>query len=214
MRLAGYCRASIEKGREGLQGQIERLERWSSAHDHDVIVFPETASAKEGSPRPVFDDAMERVVDGEFDGFLVEKLDRFGRSLGDIIRTTDILRDAGRTFIVFGNGLRLEPGREDAMTTMFFQMLAVFAEFERAIIYERLQQGRERAKAMGKHLGRPAMKNLPIEEIQEWRGKGASYKFLAAHYDISVDTVRRHLRRYERGEYPYGSKPATNRVKG
>lgn len=202
MHLAGYARVSILKDKKGLKGQEERIEQWGKAQGHDVEIFPETASAAEGKTRAVFDDLLERVLDGEYDGLVVEKLDRFGRSLMDIVMTTDRLREAGREFIAFGSNIRLSPDGDDPMTRLFFQLLAVFAEFERTLIRERLEAGKVRARAKGQRFGR-RIKILPIKEIVELREKGASYPFLARLFGTHHKTIKRHIEWYEADEYPW-----------
>jgi DNA invertase Pin-like site-specific DNA recombinase len=90
---------------------------------------------------------------------------------------------------------------------MMFQMLGVFAEFERAMIRERVKSGLERARAQGKTLGRP-----PIEAKKEAAiradlrlGKAGIMK-LAATYGVGVGTVQHQggvdeLRRADGGQF-------------
>ncbi len=205
MRLAGYARVSIEKNIEDLEGQLAGIQRWGKANGFEVEIVEEVQSAAKGTNRPVFDRLLERIEKGEYDGLVVQRLDRFGRSLSDILRTMDRLQMAGRHFYAFENNLHLAPDDRDPMTRMFFHILAVFAEFERELLKQRLAMGREAARARGKHLGRPPRK-LPMKEISRLRKMGASLKFLGKAYDMSPEWMGIHLRRYEAKEYPYGPK--------
>lgn len=205
MRFLAYARVSIEKNVEDLEGQMAALKRWGKANEHTVEVRQEVQSGAAGSGRPVFESAMEDVISGRFDGLVVQRLDRFGRSLSDILATADRLKRAGRHFVAFDNHLHLTPDGHDPMNRMFFQILAVFAEFEREIMKQRLAAGREAARAKGKHLGRPPLK-LPIKEIYSLWKKGVSKCALGNIYKTNEVTIAKHLRRYEAKEFPYGPK--------
>jgi DNA invertase Pin-like site-specific DNA recombinase len=73
-----------------------------------------------------------------------------------------------------------------------FQMMGVFAEFERAMIRERVKSGLERAKAQGKILGRPPIdprkEAAILDDLRE--GKAGIIKLAAAH-GVGVGTVQR-----------------------
>jgi len=72
-------------------------------------------------------------------------------------------------------------------------MMGVFAEFERAMIVERVRAGMKRARAQGKHLGRPALANPTRAAIIEQSKAGARGRAIARKLDISEATVRRVL---------------------
>ena len=72
-----------------------------------------------------------------------------------------------------------------------FQMMGVFAEFERAMIQERVRAGLARAKSEGKQLGRPPIADELAERIREARAGGLSVRAAAAKFDISPGTVQR-----------------------
>ncbi len=205
MRLAGYARVSIEKNAEDLEGQLAGIRRWAKANGFDVEIVEEVQSAARGIDRPVFDELLVRIESGVYDGLVVQRLDRFGRSLSDILYTIDRLQKAGKHFYAFDSHLHLSPDEQDPMTRLFFHILAVFAEFERELLKARLKMGRDVARAKGVHLGRPPRK-LPIEEVQRLRKMGASLKFLGKSYSMSPEWIGIHLRRFEAKEYPYGPK--------
>jgi DNA invertase Pin-like site-specific DNA recombinase len=75
---------------------------------------------------------------------------------------------------------------------MMFQMLGVFAEFERAMIRERVKSGLERARAHGKTLGRPPIKAEKEAAIRaDLRLGKAGIMKLAASHGVGVGTVQR-----------------------
>jgi DNA invertase Pin-like site-specific DNA recombinase len=72
-----------------------------------------------------------------------------------------------------------------------FQMMGVFAEFERAMIQERVRAGLARAKAEGKQLGRPTIDSALEADIRKALRRGVSYRKAATQFGVAVGTVRR-----------------------
>jgi len=72
-----------------------------------------------------------------------------------------------------------------------FQMLGVFAEFERSIIQERVRAGLQRAKREGKRLGRPPIADKLAERIRAVLAGGMSARKTAAKFDVNPSTVQR-----------------------
>jgi DNA invertase Pin-like site-specific DNA recombinase len=72
-----------------------------------------------------------------------------------------------------------------------FQMLGVFAEFERAMIVERVQAGLRRAKAQGKRLGRPRVPTDVEQRIRRELTKGTGIRAVARKLGVGVGTVQR-----------------------
>jgi len=72
-----------------------------------------------------------------------------------------------------------------------FQMLGVFAEFERSIIQERVRAGLQRAKREGKRLGRPPIEDNLAERIRAALAGGMSVRKTAAKFDVNPSTVQR-----------------------
>ena len=75
-----------------------------------------------------------------------------------------------------------------------FQMMGVFAEFERSIIQERVRAGIERARAAGKHVGRPKISDALERQIWAKRAEGKGKKKIAREVGVGVGTVHRVLR--------------------
>nr|BDD45903.1 hypothetical protein 8 [bacterium] len=106
---------------------------------------------------------MADAENGKFKAVIVTKLDRFGRSLKELVNSTDRLRELGIDFISLGDSI-------DTSTPngkLLFNMLCAFAEFERELTRERLASGREKAKLEGKSLHRP-LKELDERQIKRW----------------------------------------------
>ena len=72
-----------------------------------------------------------------------------------------------------------------------FQMMGVFAEFERAMIQERIKSGLARAKAQGKALGRPKVDARIEQGVLQARAEGKGIKRIARELGVGVGTVQR-----------------------
>ena len=88
----------------------------------------------------------------KYDLILIWKLDRWARSLQELINDLEILKKHKVKFMSLRDNLILD---DDPRNMLMIQMLGAFAQFERAMIRERTMAGLERAKAQGKKLGRP-----------------------------------------------------------
>jgi DNA invertase Pin-like site-specific DNA recombinase len=114
-------------------------------HDHGI------SSAKGRDKRPAFDALHKAAARREFDLVMAWSVDRLGRSLQDLVAFLSELHALKVDLFLHQQGLDTTTPAGKAM----FQMLGVFAEFERSIIQERVRAGLARAKGEGKVLGRP-----------------------------------------------------------
>jgi DNA invertase Pin-like site-specific DNA recombinase len=112
-------------------------------------IFEETASGASLAKRRQFNAMMKELVEG--DTLYVWKLDRLARSAVDLYDTARIIEQRGASLVVL-----TMPGMDTrhAMGKAMFGMLAVFAEFERALSYERTMAGLKAARERGKWGGR------------------------------------------------------------
>src|SRR3954466_15235149 len=107
--------------------------------------------AKGRDKRPAFDALCRDAAQRRFDLVMAWSVDRLGRSLQDLIGFLSELHSLGIDLFLHQQGLDTRSPSGKAM----FQMLGVFAEFERAMIQERVRAGLARARSEGKQLGRP-----------------------------------------------------------
>jgi DNA invertase Pin-like site-specific DNA recombinase len=108
------------------------------------------SGAKGRDQRPGFDAMMKAVNANEFDMVASWSVDRLGRSLTDLLRILQGLHDKGVDLFLHQQGLDTSTTAGKAM----FQMLGVFAEFERGIIREEVNAGLARGRANGTKVGR------------------------------------------------------------
>src|SRR5262244_2644770 len=109
------------------------------------------SGAKGRDKRPAFDALIRDANQRKFDMVMAWSVDRLGRSLQDLISFLSELHALHIDLFLHRQGLDTTTPGGKAM----FQMLGVFAEFERSIIQERVRAGLRRAVSEGKQLGRP-----------------------------------------------------------
>jgi DNA invertase Pin-like site-specific DNA recombinase len=143
------------------------------------------SGAKGRDGRPAFDAMCKAAARREFDMVMAWSVDRLGRSLQDLVGFLSELHALRIDLFLHQQGLDTRTPAGKAM----FQMMGVFAEFERAMIQERVRAGLARAKDEGKRLGRPPI-DLKLEErIREALKGGMSIRGAAAKFDVAPNTV-------------------------
>jgi DNA invertase Pin-like site-specific DNA recombinase len=138
-------------------------------------------------------EAREKMLEAarrrEIDIVLVWRLDRWGRSVTDLLATLQELEHLGVGFVSLTEALDLSTPAGRAMAGL----LAIFAEFEREILRERTKAGLAHAREKGKQLGRPATAAVHDAEIRKLHRAGVSKSEIARRLQIGRTTVRRIL---------------------
>jgi len=138
-------------------------------------------------------EAREKMLEAarrrEIDIVLVWRLDRWGRSVTDLLATLQELEHLGVGFVSLTEALDLSTPAGRAMAGL----LAIFAEFEREILRERTKAGLAHAREKGKQLGRPATAAVHDAEIRKLHRGGVSKSEIARRLQIGRTTVRRIL---------------------
>jgi putative DNA-invertase from lambdoid prophage Rac len=120
---------------------------------------------------------------------LVWRLDRWGRSVTDLLATLQELEHLGVGFVSLTEALDLTTPAGRAMAGL----LAIFAEFEREILRERTRTGLAHARENGKRLGRPATAARQTAEIRKLRRTGVSKSEIARRLKVGRTSGRRIL---------------------
>lgn len=175
--FALYARVSKKLG-QTVENQVPILEEWAKRNDYRYEVFVEEESTRKF--RPVRQEIISRLRSGQLDGVACVRLDRFLRSLTEVILIRELV-EKGATLNFIMQGLELRKDKTDAMSNMQVGMLIVFAEFERELIRERTYEGLERAKLEGKKGGRPMGskdkgKRRKSGYLLRWAGKKSPYE--------------------------------------
>src|SRR5439155_16709404 len=120
---------------------------------------------------------------------LVWRLDRWGRSVADLLATLQELQHLGVGFVSLTEALDLTTPAGRAMAAL----LAVFAEFEREILREPVHVGLAHARQNGKRLGRPVTAGLHVDPVRKLYRAGVSKSEIARQLQIGRTSVRRIL---------------------
>lgn len=153
-------------------------------------VFTDKASGRD-TARPQFQAMLGHVRDG--DTLHVHSLDRLGRNMLDLLTTVQELTGRGVRVQFHKENLTFG-GEENPMSTLQFQMMSAFAQFERAMIRERQREGIEKAKAAGVYKGREyALKPAQVAELRADVAGGMAKTAAAKKYNIHRASVYRYL---------------------
>jgi DNA invertase Pin-like site-specific DNA recombinase len=187
-RVAIYLRVSTSK--QETSNQRLELEVVAERSGWQVVrVFEDAgiSGAKGRDKRPGLDAMMKAVNAKEFDMVATWSVDRLGRSLTDLLAILQGLHDKGVDLFLHQQGLDTSTTAGKAM----FQMLGVFAEFERGIIRERVNAGLARAKANGTKLGRRRIRPSVEARILELRAKGHGIHRIRKTLGVGTSVVQR-----------------------
>ena len=189
-RAAIYIRVStdgqtVDNQRLELDQAAERA-GWQivGVYDDDGV-----SGAKSREHREAFDRLCKDATRRQFDVVMAWSVDRLGRSLQDLIGFLGELHAVGVDLYLHQQGLDTTTPAGKAM----FQMMGVFAEFERAMIQERVKAGLRRARAQGKTLGRPKVSRDTENAVLTARAGGTGKRKIAKQLGIGVSTVNRIL---------------------
>jgi DNA invertase Pin-like site-specific DNA recombinase len=185
-RVALYARVSTSNGQQDPEMQLRELREY--AKHRELIIVGEYIDRMTGSTdsRPAINRLMADACQRRFDAVLVWKLDRFGRSLRHLVNAIAELEALGVAFISFRDNLDLTTpsGR------LMFQIIGAMAEFERALIQERVRAGLRNARAKGRRLGRPRVM-VDASRIASLRSLGRSWAQITDEIGVSKGTAQR-----------------------
>src|SRR5918993_1832084 len=190
-RAALYARVStggqtVENQLIELRGVAKRL-GW---HIEEEFVDEGISGSKGRDKRPALDQMLKAVIRSEVDVVAAWSVDRLGRSVQDLVGLLNEIRERDCDLYLHQQGLDTATPSGRAM----YQMLGVFAEFERAIIVEHTNAGLARARAQGRRLGRPVISPSLIEDMKGMRAKGHSLRFIADQLGVGRGTVEKYTR--------------------
>jgi len=149
-KCAIYVRVSTDK--QEVENQIGVLKRTAKVRSWDVVgVFSDEAVSGRRGSRPQLDKMKEMIKVGDVTVVLIWKLDRMGRSVPDLLNLIEFYNKYNCQLVSHTDGVI---DTTTASGKMFFQMMAVLAEFESNLIAERTKLSYEYKKQAAKKIGK------------------------------------------------------------
>src|SRR5271165_1681713 len=188
MFRAGLCARVSTHDRQTLPLQMRAMREYAAKRGRTIAVqIKEVGSG--AAERELRENLLAAARRREIDVVLVWRLDRWGRSLVDLVVTLKELAELGVGFVSLTEALDLTTPTGRAMAGL----LSVFAEFEHEILRERIRAGIAEARLKGKHLGRPVTIGEKSGQIERLHRAGVSKAEIARRLEIGRTSVRRIL---------------------
>jgi len=191
MKAALYARVSTAD--QDCGAQLTELRTWCQRFEYEIVTeYVDAGVSGAKAKRPALDQLMHDARERRFHVVLVYKLDRFGRSMVQLIANIGALTGLKIRFIAISQGI--DTDQSTPTGNLMLNLLSAFAEFEREMISERVRSGIANARAKGKHLGRPRLV-FRRDVAHEMRACGTTFAKIAQELGTSARTVRRELQR-------------------
>ena len=206
IRAALYCRVSTSD--QNAAAQVRELRKAAAARGWRVVnEFVETASGS-GVPRIQLDTLLAFARRGLFEVVMVWRLDRFGRSLIDLVGKIRALDEMGVRFVAIEQGIDTDKSSPEGR--LLLHILASFAEFEKGLIGDRVRAGMKRYKEdfeagrVGKSVKSASGQNLaphrPVAVFDRVAAakllkEGVSYRQTAKRVGVSPATLHREFKK-------------------
>jgi DNA invertase Pin-like site-specific DNA recombinase len=187
VRVGLYARVST-LDQQTLPMQIRALRAYTRHQGWTIVVQIKDVGSG-ASERLQRDLLLKAARRRELDAILVWRLDRWGRSLVDLVTTLKELTELGVGFISLTEALDLTTSTGRALAGL----LAVFAEFERDILRERVKAGIAQARREGRPHGRPPTARRKSNQVKRLHARGLSKSAIARKLHIGCTSVRRVL---------------------
>src|SRR5919107_5096578 len=161
-RAAIYARVSTVDGRQVPETQLRQLREYAERRGFPIAHEYVDHASGSRNDRTEYRTMLEAARRRQFDVLLVWRYDRFARSMHELVNALSEFDGLGIDFVSYNEGA-------DTTTPqgkLLFGIMASLAEFERSLIAERVKAGMERARAQGKHTGRPALSPLKRKEVE------------------------------------------------
>ncbi len=187
-RAALYLRVST--GEQTTENQRRELLEVASRAGWEIVEIYEDAGisgAKGRDKRPAFDKLLKDATRRKFDLVAAWSVDRLGRSTKDLISFLSDIQSANVDLYLHKQALDTSTPAGKAL----FGMLAIFAEFERAMIQDRVKTGLARAKADGVTLGRPQTDPKIEDKIRETLKSGVGIIKAGKMHGVGTSVAQR-----------------------
>ncbi len=186
-RAAIYARVSTVNHGQDPETQLRQLREYAERRGFSILrEYVDHASGAKND-RAEYRAMIEAARRRQFEVLLVWRYDRFARSMRELVNALAEFEGLGIDFVSYNEGAdtTTPQGR------LLFGIMASLAEFERSLIAERVRAGMQRAKAQGKHTGRPPLPEAKRRAILELLREGKmSRRAIGKKLGVSHELVR------------------------
>ena len=188
-RVGIYARVSTTDKGQDTELQLKDLRAFAQARGWQIHEeYVDKGMSGMLTNRPALDHLLKACRQRQIDVVLVWRLDRLGRSLKHLIMMLDELQSLGVAFVA----LHEQIDCTTATGQLMLHLLGAFAEFERALIRERVKAGLAHARTKGQRLGRPRLEIDPAR-VKSLRKDGRSIRQIAQALHVSPASVHKTL---------------------
>ncbi len=178
VKAAYYARVST--GKQDLEVQGEEIREFIARRGWTLEASYADVASGAREDRAEFRRLLADAARGKFGAVVVQRFDRAARSVKQLVETLEHLRRCRVAFVSIKEDLDTStPAGE-----LIFHVMAAIGQFERALIGDRIRSGLQRARALGRQLGRPRTQVLP-DQVLRLRAQGLSYRGIARRLHIS-----------------------------
>lgn len=193
MRVALYSRVST-RGKQDNEIQLRLLRDF--AENKHWVVSGEYADEISGvkQRRPELDRLFSDI--DKYDGVLCLRIDRFGRSLKNLIENVQRLTDNKKFFLAIAQGIELTGNKTDPTNDFLMNILGAAAQFEHELISQRVSDSIQYRQSKHIPLGRKTVlenKGIDYQRIIELRNNGSSIRSIARGLGITRSTIYRYI---------------------
>ena len=184
MKAAAYARVSTD--RRDLDLQLEEIRQFAARKGWTLVATYSDVASGAREDRADFLRLLADAAKGKLRVVIVQRFDRAARSVKQLVEALEHLRRCRVAFVSI---------KEDVDTStpageLIFHVMAAIGQFERALIGDRIRSGLERARALGKAVGRPRTR-VSREQVLALRAQGLSYRAVARHLHMSPALAHR-----------------------
>ena len=202
-----YARVSSTNDRQNTQRQIDDLTRFANSNDYDIVgTYEEHISgATKNENRTVLMECINYCIENKVNYILLSELSRLGRSTLQVLKSLEMLHEAGVSVYIQNLGIYTlnATGEANPIASIMVTVLAEMANIERSNIVYRLNSGRDSYIANGGKLGRKKgscktteRKKEEYKEVISLLKRGYSVRNTAKLSNVSASTVQRVKREF------------------
>jgi len=197
-RVAIYARVStVDKGQDP-ETQLIALREYTKRRGFEIVGEYIDYASGTREDRPAYRALLEAARKRHIDVVLVWRYDRFARSTHALVQALKEFQGVGVDFISYQENIDTTTPQGE----MVFTVMASIAQFESALISERVKAGMARVKAQGKRISRsPIAKGVQVR-IVELHAQGVSMHQISQQLHIGYGTAWNYVQRFKQGVVP------------